>query len=114
MCQAGCWTTSLRRYCHKSPKTGKRVFTYISVSKHGAQICKILLYFVLVCKVLPGVNRVFYSKRVCAGGFLSPCGTHNAVEAVEGGVEVGLPAEAIHLYKHLRQEDPQKDEFSKI
>lgn len=42
------------------------------------------------------------------------CGTHNAVEAVEGGVEVGLPAQAVHLYKHLRQEYPQEDEFSKI
>ncbi len=42
------------------------------------------------------------------------CGTHNAVEAVEGGVEVGLLAQAIHLYHHLRQEYPQEDEFSKI
>lgn len=40
--------------------------------------------------------------------------THNAVEAVEGGVEVGLPAQAVHLYAHLRQEYPQKDKFSKI
>lgn len=40
--------------------------------------------------------------------------THDAVEAVEGGVEVGLPAQAVHLYAHLRQEDPQKDKFSKI
>lgn len=41
-------------------------------------------------------------------------GTHNAVEAVEGGVEVGLFAQAIHLYHHLCQEYPQEDEFSKI
>lgn len=42
------------------------------------------------------------------------CETHNAIKAVEGGVEVGLFAQAVHLYKHLRQEYPQEDEFSKI
>ena len=41
-------------------------------------------------------------------------GAHNAVEAVEGGVEVGLLAQTIHLYTHLCQEYSQKDEFSKI
>lgn len=49
--------------------------------------------------------------RVCV---LKCSGTHNAVEAVEGGVKVGLPAQAIHLYKHLCQEYPQEDEFSKV
>lgn len=41
-------------------------------------------------------------------------GTHNAVEAVEGGVEVGLLAQAVHLYHHLSQEYPQEDELSEI
>lgn len=63
-----------------------------------------------------GVN---ISLPSCGLFFLLPvisqcCGTHNAVEAVEGGVEVGLFAQAIHLHHHLRQKYPQEDELSKI
>ena len=43
-----------------------------------------------------------------------PCVTHNAVEAVEGGVEVGLLPQAVHLDEHLGQEDSQENEFCKI
>lgn len=41
-------------------------------------------------------------------------GAHNAVEAVEGGVEVGLSAQAVQFYKHLCQEYSQEDEFGII
>lgn len=56
----------------------------------------------------------FVLECFCVGVCAKCCGTHNAVKAVEGGVEVGLLAQAIHLYKHLRQEYPQEGEFSKI
>lgn len=42
------------------------------------------------------------------------CRTYYAVEAVEGGVEVGLLTQAVHLYKHLCQEYSQEGEFSII
>lgn len=43
-------------------------------------------------------------------GLIPNCSvTHNAVKAVEGGVEVRLPAQAIQLDTHLRQEYSQED-----
>lgn len=87
MCPAGWWTTRLQIYYHISPKVDeKHAWAYIRQSKNA-----------------------LLSARLSAS-----CGTHYAVKAVEGGVEVGLSAQAIHFYKHLRQEYPQEDKFSKI
>ncbi|TNN25114.1 hypothetical protein EYF80_064758 [Liparis tanakae] len=37
--------------------------------------------------------------------------THPEVEAVEGGVEVALSSQAVHLEGHLDQEETQEDEL---
>ena len=54
------------------------------------------------------------SSNELATVYWVPCVTHNAVEAVEGGVEVGLLPQAVHLDEHLGQEDSQENEFCKI
>lgn len=51
-----------------------------------------------------GVNVENFRVCLCAR-------THHAVEAVEGGVEVGLDAQTIHLDQHLRHEQTEEDKL---
>lgn len=61
-----------------------------------SQMCFFHLVTVCVCM------SIFTYLCVC---------THHTVEAVEGGVEVGLDAQTIHLDQHLGHKQPEEDKL---
>lgn len=50
-------------------------------------------------------------RNLCQSGTGGGGGTDDAVEAVEGGVEVETRSQAVHLQKHLSQEQSQEQEL---